>query len=370
MSWLKKIFGGTKETVKAELEKTSSSLSSASLKIKQIDRLTEFAVKVIFDVPNELAEKYQFIPGQYLDVTLEINGEKERRSYSICSGTSEPLAIGVKQIENGIVSGHFNTVAKVGDVIEVAFPSGNFKLSEPNGNFVAIVGGSGITPVLSIAKSIDKSSDGKLHLLYGNRSDQDIMFDKELEDLSSDKIITTYIFSEQEKEGFDFGMLTTENITAYFRNNLDLLKADGFYLCGPEPVIINAQEALKTFGVSEDKLHYELFTTPVNLKSTVVEPEVSYTGISKVTVILDGESETFELATDGDTILEEAESYGMDAPYSCRGAVCCTCKGKVLEGSATMDKNFSLTDQEVKDGYILTCQAHPNSPVVVVSYDE
>ncbi|MBW7868410.1 MAG: 2Fe-2S iron-sulfur cluster binding domain-containing protein [Brumimicrobium sp.] len=364
MGLFNKLFGKDKAVPKKK------ETSTALLKIKEIQRLTSDAVKVIFDIPTTLNDSFQFIPGQYLTLILKINGKEEHRSYSICSGINEDLAIGIKQIPNGIVSTYFNTQAKAGDEIEVVFPTGRFTLTNSEGNYIAIAGGSGITPILSIAKSIHNSLSGKLHILYGNRDETSIMFAEEINQLDTSKVSVTHIFSEQEKDGILFGMLTEENITSFFRNNLALLKADGFYICGPEQVILNTQNALKTFGVSEDKLHYELFTTPVNLKSTTATTPSDFQGIAQVTIILDEEEETFELASDGSSILSEAESYGMDAPYSCRGGVCSTCKAKVLEGSASMDKNFTLTDKEVAEGYILTCQAHPSSPKIIVSYDE
>lgn len=368
MSLFKKMFGGKKETAPAK--KVKKDQSSAVLKIKQIDRLTEDAVKVIFEVPEALKLSYNFIPGQYLNLIMDLNGKKENRSYSICSDVNEPLAIGIKKVEKGIVSSHFNDKAKAGDEVEVSFPLGNFKMAKVEGNYVAIAAGSGITPVLSIAKLINGTTEGHLELFYANRNDKSIMFEEELGLLSTDKVNTTHIFSEQEKEGYLHGMLTEEVITEIIKSNLEILKANGFYLCGPEPVIINAQNALKKFGVSDEKMFYELFTTPVLMESTKEAVVSDFDGMSKVTVIIDDEEEVFDLASDGDTILEEAESHGIDAPYSCRGAICCTCKAKVLKGSATMDKNFTLTDQEIKDGYILTCQAHPNSEELTVSYDE
>lgn len=371
MSLFKKMFGGKKESnpVKKN-QKSKKDQSSAVLKIKQIDRLTEDAVKVVFEVPEGLRARYSYIPGQYLNLNLEIDGKKVPRSYSICSDINEPLAIGIKKVENGLVSSYFNDKAKVGDEVEVGFPLGNFKMAKVDGNYVAFAAGSGITPVLSIAKLINNTKEGHLELFYANRNDKSIMFEEEIKMLSADKVNTTHIFSEQEKEGFLYGMMTEEVITEIIKSNLDILKAKGFYLCGPEQVIVNAQKALRVFGVPDEKMFYELFTTPVLMESEAKTVVSNFNGISKVTVILDEEEEHFELASDGDTILKEVESHGIDAPYSCRGGICCTCRAKVLKGSATMDQNFSLTDKEVDEGYILTCQAHPNSEELIVSYDE
>ncbi|PKR80395.1 flavodoxin reductase [Brumimicrobium salinarum] len=368
MGFFKSIFGGKKqEKVKSPNKKEQT---SAMLSIQQIDRLTDDAVKVVFDVPEELKSNYAYTPGQYLNIILTVKGEQQHRSYSICSDVKEPLAIGIKKVEKGIVSTYFNETAQAGDKVEVSFPQGSFTISKVEGDYLAIAAGSGITPVLSIAKLINGTATGKLNLLYGNRNDKSIMFEEELNLLSADKVQTTHVFSEQEKEGFMHGMLTEDVITEYLKNDLELLKAKGFYLCGPEPVIINAQNVLKRFGVAEEKIHYELFTTPVNMESNTKTVASNFSGEAQVTVILDDEAETFALDASGDTILNEAESHGIDAPYSCRGGICCTCKAKVLKGSATMDKNFSLTDSEVDEGYILTCQAHPNSSEITVSYDE
>lgn len=369
MGFIKSIFGGSKDD--KSKKKQDDNQTSAVLKIKQIERLTKDAVKVIFDVPESLQEQYAYIPGQYLDFAMNIDGEEVRRSYSICSDINEPLAIGVKQTVDGYASKFLNEKAKVGDEIEVSFPLGKFTLSKVEGQYFALAGGSGITPVLAIAKLINRTNGGELNLFYGNRNDESIMFKEELEALSEEKVNVTHIFSEQEKEGFLHGMLTEEMVTDIIKGNLDLLKSKGFYVCGPEKVILNTQNALKKFGVSDEKIHFELFSTPVNMESSAKSASVSdFKGISKVTVILDDEEEKFELASDGDTILEEAESHGIEPPYSCRGAICCTCKAKVLKGSARMDKNFTLTDEEVAEGYILTCQAHPTSEELTVSYDE
>lgn len=369
MGFIKSIFGGSKGS--QPTDKQDNKQTSAVLRIKQIERLTDDAVKIVFEVPESLKEQYTYIPGQYLNFIININGDKVHRSYSICSDVDEPLAIGVKKVNDGYISVYLNEKAKVGDEIEVGFPMGKFTLAKVEGKFFALAGGSGITPVLSIAKLINRTKEGKLELFYGNRNDQSIMFKKELEALANEKVNITHIFSEQEKEGFSYGMLTEEMITNLIKNNLDLLKSSGFYICGPEQVILNTQNVLKRFGVPDEKIHFELFATPVVMKSTTNVPSASdFVGVSKVTVVLDDEEEKFDLATDGDTILEEAESYGLEPPYSCRGGICCTCKAKVLKGSARMDKNFALTDEEVAEGYVLTCQAHPTSEEITVSYDE
>jgi ring-1,2-phenylacetyl-CoA epoxidase subunit PaaE len=340
----------------------------AVLKIKEIVSLTEDAVKVTFDVPNGEKFNYSFVPGQYLDLEVEIDGEKLHRSYSICSDIKEPLSIGVKKVEDGKVSTWLNDSAKAGDEISVAFPQGNFTIAKADGDYVAFAAGSGITPILSIAKFFSRANDSKLLLFYGNKNEDTIMFKDELEDLENVEV--RHVLSRQEKEGTEHGRLNTEKVRDMIKKDLDILKSKGFYLCGPEQMILNVSDVLKTFGVPEEKIHYELFTTPTLMKSKQKETVADFEGVSKVTVILDEEEEKFDLESNGATILDEAESYGIEAPFSCRGGVCCSCKAKVLKGAVTMDKNFTLTDSEIEEGFILTCQSHPNSEELTITYDD
>lgn len=369
MGLFKTLFG--KKELKKQISRESTNKNfSTELKISNIERLTDQAVKVSFEVPLLHSEKYLFEPGQYLNIKVNINGNQVKRSYSICSDVNEPLSVGIKEVEDGYVSKFFNQNAKVGQKVIVSKPMGDFTIDEVKGHFVGIAAGSGITPILSIAKMIQRTDGAKMDLIYGNRDDKSIMFESELQDFDKDKVNVTHIFSEQQKDGVLFGMMTEEIMTNYFKENLNLDEINGFYICGPEAVIIHSKNALQKLGVSDDKIHFELFTTPVSLEPINSNNEKSdFNGISQVTVILDEEEETFELVADGDTILEEAESYGMDAPYSCRGGICSTCKAKVVEGSAKMDLNYTLSKEEVQEGFILTCQAHPTSEKVKITYD-
>jgi ring-1,2-phenylacetyl-CoA epoxidase subunit PaaE len=341
---------------------TKTSRGFFELSVSQIKRLNQKSVMVSFDVPNDLKQTFQFVPGHYLNFQVEINGEKHRRSYSICSGPNEPLSIAVKAVENGIVSNWFNQELKIGNQLQVSAPEGNFTLNSEYKNIVAIAAGSGITPILSIAKALH---DGKINLFFGNRTKSDSIFLSEIQSMSNVEL--TGFLSQEDAEGFRKGRIDKANFTEIIKSDLNLLKADAFYICGPEGMINDVKETLKLFGVNDQKIKFELFTAP-----TSVEPvtDANFKGTSEVTVILDHERLTFEMKPGNNTILDFVEKNGMDAPYSCRGGVCCSCKAKVLEGSATMRVNYSLTDEEVKQGYILTCQAHPNSEKLTISYDE
>jgi ring-1,2-phenylacetyl-CoA epoxidase subunit PaaE len=339
------------------------------LEVGEVVRLTASAVKVVLNVPTELEAKFAFKPGQYVTIAPVVNGKTERRSYSICSLPGEPLSIGVKEVQGGLVSTFVNRELKAGDRLPVSTPEGGFTLKDTDSFSVGIAAGSGITPVLAIAGAM-KQQGKSMHLIYGNRSEDSILFRKEIEGLAPE-VRTTWFLSQEEMTGFSSGRITKETLSELIRSEVSLLRADGFYICGPEEMIVEAMETLKTFGVKEEKIHVELFTTPVLMKpvATLVEP-TSFTGTAQVEVILDDETIQFELGHNGPTLLDKLTQLGEDAPYSCKGGVCCTCKAKVTEGKAIMQINYSLTDKEVEQGYILTCQARPASPVLKLTFDE
>jgi ring-1,2-phenylacetyl-CoA epoxidase subunit PaaE len=363
MGLFKKMFG-SKNPSKDSLPKGYSLLTVADVR-----KETNDAVSISFDLTSSNKDDYSFIPGQYITILVVLDGKEHRRSYSICSAPNEPLRIGVKKVDKGIVSTFLTTEVQAGDTLAIAHPEGNFKLTNPKGSFVAFAAGSGITPILSIAKTVQQQG-GALSLFYGNRVFDAILFKKELDELSN--VTTNYFLSAEEKDGFHSGRLSKENISAQIKADLSLLKADAFFICGPEEMIVAATETLKIFGVSEDKIIYELFTTPVLMqsKTKTVGTGDAFSGVAHVEVILDGETIEFELDSKGKSILTTLVDQGEDAPFSCKGGVCSTCKAKVTEGKATMKLNYSLTDKEVEEGYILTCQAHPVTETLKLTYDE
>lgn len=339
------------------------------LVVKDIKRVTPKSVKVTLEVPEELKTTFQFIPGQYINVAVDLSDNEIRRSYSICSAVNEELSIAVKEVEGGLVSNYINDDLQEGDILQVSEPMGNFQLKDAGKKYVAFAAGSGITPILSIVKSIGLSEQGTVSLFYSNQTAEETMFKSDLDDLKSEHISVNYFFSRENNPDGGEGRLTETKVSELLRNDLDLLKSDGFYICGPEEMIVETVNALKTFGIPENKIHFELFTTPEIMIGKEVEIKADFNGISKVTVIIDDEETTFDLSSEGDTILDEVESHGLDAPYSCRGGVCCTCRAKIVEGSAKMDSNMSLTDKEVEEGFILTCQSHPTSETLKITYD-
>lgn len=337
-----------------------------ALTVKEVETIAKNTVKVVFKIPNDLKKEYHFVPGQFINIIVPINKEEERRSYSICSGQDEDIAIAVKAVKDGQVSIWLNEILQAGDQIQVSKPEGNFKIHDSHQNIVAFAAGSGITPIFSMSKKIE-NSDAKMKLFYGNKSLDSIIFMDELGNLVNTQ--TKHFLSQEASNGYEKGRLTKEKISEIIKSDLNLLKSDCFFICGPEEMIIGAKEVLALFGVPNEKILFELYSTPVQMKIETTTPEVEFDGLSKLTVILDDEKINLKLDSQGKSILEAVNDLGFDAPYSCRGGVCCTCRAKVLEGAATMTLNYSLTDQEVKDGYILTCQAHPASENLVISYD-
>ena len=347
-----------------------------SLNVKEIKKETSDTVSVSFDVPSELKNVYEFTPGQYLTLKLEVNNEECRRSYSICSSSDEDITVAVKKVENGVVSTYLNEVLKVNDKIDVMTPEGNFTLQADQTNkrkFVGFAAGSGITPIMSMIKQLKMDEvESSFTLFYSNKTDNDVIFKDTLEELAGDKLKVNYIYSRQKINNPLFeGRISKSKATELIKADLSCLNADAFYLCGPEEMIFNVKAALEEFGVLDTKIKFELFTTPVLMAEKQENQEVdeNFDGEALVTVIYDDEEVEFNLNKDGDSILDAAMDNDMDVPFSCKGAVCCTCKAKVTEGKVIMDANYALSDQEVEDGFVLACQSHPASAKVTIDFD-
>ena len=347
-----------------------------SLKVKEIVRETNDTVSVSFQVPDDLKDAYAFTPGQYLTLKLNINNEEQRRSYSICSSSAEDITVAVKKVENGIVSTYLNELLKENDEMEVMTPEGNFTLETvqtKKRKFVGFAAGSGITPIMSMIKQLNiDETDTVFTLFYSNKTESDVIFKHQLDKLSGDRLKINYIYTRQNLNNpLLEGRIDKSKATELVKADLSCLNADAFYLCGPEEMIFNVKSALEEFGVLNTKIKFELFTTPVLMAEKPKQQEVdeNFDGEALVTVIYDDEEIDFNLNKDGDTILDAAMDNDVDVPFSCKGAVCCTCKAKVTEGKVTMDANYALSDQEVEDGYVLACQSHPASAKVTLDFD-
>ena len=333
-----------------------------------------------FDVPNGTKADFKYIAGQYLTLKMNLNGGEIRRSYSLCSCpvSDDEWRIAVKQVEGGQMSTFINKSLNAGDSIEVMPPMGNFCVETNSSNSVHYVGfaaGSGITPVISILKSTLHDEPGsRFTLLYGNRDNNSIIFKTELEELQAkygDRLTVVYVLSrEATDDPLHNGRIDADKARQLIDKYVDTTEASKFFLCGPEEMIRTVSSLLENLRVDKSNIHFELFTTPVAAEGggSVMEYDGDPVD-AQVTVIIDGDEVEFNLNTNDDPILDAALDAGADAPFACKGAVCCTCRAKVTEGQVKMDMNYALEDEEVEDGYVLTCQAHPISEKVVVDFD-
>ncbi|NRT12392.1 ferredoxin--NADP reductase [Flavobacterium sp. 14A] len=347
--------------------------SFLKLTIKEVKRETATAVSILFNVPQELKANYSFVAGQYVTIKLTLDGQEIRRAYSICSSPeSGELRIAIKAVKNGAFSQFANTKLKAGDTLEVGTPEGNF-IFEPQAdrqkNYAAFVSGSGITPVLSIIKSVLISEPKSTFVLvYGNKSPEETIFHHDLHELHQQfvgRLYMHYVYSQAKVDESLFGRIEKSTVNFVLNNKHKELSFDKFYLCGPEAMINTVSSVLKENNVKDSAIKFELFTSSTQ-ENTISE---SLEGHSKITVMVDDEETSFEMSQK-QTILDAALKQGIDAPYSCQGGICSSCIARVTEGTAEMTKNSILTDKEIASGLILTCQAHPTSATLTVDYDD
>lgn len=328
------------------------------LRVSQIRTLTTNAVELRFEIPAELESNFTFLAGQYITIKHQIEGEDVRRAYSICSSIKEGICVGVKKVDGGKMSSFLTSRLKQGDVLDVMPPAGNFVLQGKH--VVGICAGSGITPILSMIKtSLLNNDNSRYTLIYGNQTQDSTMFYSDIKQLD---ISTHFVFSKEKVEG-----VKESRINAIILESLsdEILSADAYFVCGPGGMIDTVSDFLTSKGIEKSKIHSERFTTAEEISENQTK-EIT----SNVLVSVDGDDFEFTLSSNGESILDAAMVVGADVPFSCKGAVCCTCKAKVMQGKAIMDNNFSLSDEEVEQGYILTCQAHPITDNIIVDFDE
>lgn len=348
--------------------------------IKKVTRETRDAVSITFDVPTELKEAYKFTQGQHLTLKEKLDGEEYRRSYSICCAVGDDdLRVAIKQIDGGVFSSHANENFAPGQTLEVMEPKGRFysELNVENANnYLAIAVGSGITPIISIVKTILRTeTNSRVTLIYGNRSVASILFLEELEDLKNiyaNRLNLMHILSREHQDAELFnGRVTGEKCQQLFNALIDLNKINDVFLCGPEQMIMEVREVLQEGGIEPANIHFELFITDAAIKASgIPKKQTRGEGPKRhVRIIVDGRQSDIDAREDGRSILDVALSQGMDLPYACKGGVCSTCRAKVVRGEVQMDLNYALEDSEVAEGYVLTCQSHPLTDDVIVDYD-
>ncbi len=343
--------------------------------ISNIRPQTANGVGITFEVPADLKKTFSFIPGQYLTLRAKVGGEDIRRAYSICSGLNDTgLEVGIKQVEDGAFSNHALTL-QVGDEVLVMRPQGRFTADiGGNHNYLLLAAGSGITPCLSIAKSVLQGElESTVTLVYGNRSTETMIFLGDLNTLKdryTERLQLIHVMS-LERQDVDFlnGRVSGETLDELTKRKL--ISPDTFdaaYICGPQTMIKETSQVLQKMGMDKKAIHFELFSTdnaPVPARRKTTAPALG----AEVTIILDGSEKIIRVEGKEDTILSAAQKAGMDLPFSCAGGMCCTCRCKVVEGDAEMDVNYSLQDWELEAGFTLACQTRPTSDKVTLDFD-
>lgn len=355
--------------------------------VSEIREETPEAVSIKFDVPPQLQEAYQFLPGQYITLRQQINGEEVRRSFSISSAPEDnELRVAIKLLKGGKFSSYALEKLKVGDELEVLPPLGKFtprdnKETAGRKNYLAFAAGSGITPIMSILKSVLRNQpESTFTLVFGNKGRKDIIFKEEIEGLKNkymQRLVVYYLFTREEADAEIFnGRISNEKVREFQKGLLDVNTADEVFICGPEPMILDLRQYfLEDLSFDTHRFHIELFTSPdqPNPKSEEWHEEAKKNEIteeSEVTIHIDGASQMVKLAYSGDSILDQGLMAGMDLPYSCKSGVCTTCRAKLVEGEVDMEVNYGLEPEEIAQNFILTCQSHPKTKKVVVDFDE
>lgn len=342
------------------------------LAISDLDRLTDDAVAITFEVPEELREAYAFRPGQHLTL---VGDDGVRRSYSLCvAPSSGRWRIGVKQLAGGAFSEGVLPGLSVGDTLQVMTPSGTFgpELDPATSRtMVGIAAGSGITPMLSIAGAVLETEPGsRVVLVVVNRTQRSVMFADEIADLKDrwpDRMQILHVLSrEQQDVEVLSGRLDGERLRALLPLIGEVEGVDDWFLCGPQPMVVELRDALRDLGAA--RVHTELFHADAAPRAEVRELDAE-DGAAEVTVRLEGRSTDLRLRPDGPSVLEAALAVRSEMPFACKGGVCGTCRAKVVEGSVAMDTNWALEPDEIERGYVLTCQSHPTSDRVVLDYD-
>ena len=350
-----------------------ASIEFHPLTVASVDTQTDESVAVTFEVPDDLRPLFRHTPGQHVVVRTEIDGEEIRRTYSICSAPGEAVRVGVKRIPNGVFSTWATTELKAGDTLDVMAPIGEFLLDPTTpGRYVAVAAGSGITPILSmITAALDQQPTSEFTLVYGNRTSLSIMFLEELEDLKNrfpQRFQVVHILSREPHQVPLFeGRIDGDKLRSLAAGLIDPGRVDGWYLCGPLDMVETTRATLDSLGVDEADVHYELFYD--QRIEPVPEPADDATGAVTVHVTIDGRTSVVKADPTGPPLLDYARSVRAEVPFACKGGMCATCKAKVEAGEVTMEKNYALTEEELAAGYVLTCQSHPVSDEVSITYD-
>ncbi|MFJ7082656.1 2Fe-2S iron-sulfur cluster-binding protein [Streptomyces griseus] len=347
------------------------------LRVSAIERITDDAVAVTFAVPAELRETFRHTPGQHLNVRFTVDGQEVRRSYSICApATEQPgepvLRVGIRRVEGGAFSTYALKELAVGDQVEAMPPMGRFVLKPRPGLFAAVVGGSGITPVLSMAATLlDREPAARFCLIRSDRTAASTMFLDEVADLKDrypDRFqLVTALSREEQAAGLPSGRLDAERLTGLLPAVLPVPEVDGWFLCGPLGLVRGTEKALKALGVDRSRVHQEIFHVDEG-PTDVTVVKVAAPADAMLTATLHGRSGSWPVQ-DSESLLETVLRSRADAPYACKGGVCGTCRAFLVSGEVRMDRNFALEPEETGAGFVLACQSHPLTPEVELDFD-
>jgi ring-1,2-phenylacetyl-CoA epoxidase subunit PaaE len=352
------------------------------LRVREVLPDTAEAVIVAFDVPPELREVFSFTQGQYLTLRTEIAGTDLRRSYSICAGVDDgELRVGVRKVKGGVFSNWINEHLRPGHLISVMAPQGRFFVPiEPGArrHHVGIAGGSGVTPILSTMKTVlAREPLSRFTLIYGNRALKSTMFKEEIEDLKNKyltRLTLHHVFSDEHTDApLNMGVMNRDKIGEFLRGVVPAATIDHAFICGPFQMNDEAEAALLAAGVPEDRIHIERFGLAPQAQqvgAVIHEAKPGDAEAARITIIRDGLKRDISFTKDQPSILDAASAAGLEVPFSCTSGVCGTCRAKLVEGEVRMERNFALDKNEVANGFVLTCQAHPITPHVVLSFDE
>lgn len=356
------------------------------LRVKAIEPDTAEAVIVSFEVPADLRETFGFTQGQYLTLRRDIDGQDLRRSYSICAGLDDgELRVGVRKVRGGVFSNWINAHLRPGDTVQVMAPQGRFFVPiEPGAarHHVGIAGGSGITPILSIMKTVlAREPLSRFTLIYGNRQLQSTMFKEEIEDLKNrymTRLVLHHVFSDEHTDSpLGHGVMNREKIGEFLQTVVPAGSIDHAYVCGPFQMNDEAEAAMLAAGVPEERIHIERFgvalpsaTSAGQVGAVVHEALPGDAKQARITIVRDGLQREIAFTEGQPSILDAASAAGLEVPFSCTSGVCGTCRAKLVEGEVRMERNFALDKNEVAAGFVLTCQAHPLTERVTLSFDE
>jgi ring-1,2-phenylacetyl-CoA epoxidase subunit PaaE len=348
------------------------------LAVNDLRREAADAVSMTFAIPRELTDDYRFAPGQYLTLRTTMDGEEVRRSYSICSGPDDgELRIAVKKVDGGAFSSWAADELKSGDQLDVMTPTGRFGIAHAPDQariHVGFAAGSGITPILSIAKSVLAREPGsRFFLFYGNRSAGSMLFREALEELK-DRFLQRFsvfhvISGEEQDIPILHGRLDGDKVRVLLRSLVPAASVDHVFICGPAGMSEDIETTCREIGIADERIHVERFVSEFGGKPRAKKMiEASAPPKAMASLTIDGKRREVPVA-EGESILDAALRAGMDLPFACKGGMCSTCRAKLVEGEAQMEVNYSLEPWELKAGFILTCQARPVSDRVVVDYD-